>query len=740
MLFVMVCLTGGIGESKAADQVPATETPSATAEAPFTAITPVEAAPASQSQENAITTLPEVTVIGEKPRKLSTLKYSSDLLNVPQSATVVDHQTMEDQDVSTLHDALRDVPGVGNHTGEDTADGDNITIRGFSSLTDFFLDGLRDYGAYYRDPFNLQEIDVLKGPSGLLFGEGSTGGVVNQVSKTPELQPSYAGSLGFGTDMTHRATLDLNQPLPTLGPGTALRLDLVSDQGGVAQRDVVQNNTSGFAPTLSFGIGTPTRLTLSYFHLDENDIPDYGLPWMLNIVAPVSRNLFYGFKDDYLRISVDMETLKFEQDLGSNVTLGEIVRYSDYYHDIRVTDPTIPNSQAVSYIGGFLPLNQVTETPRMLPFLSTDTDFDEQTNVSWKFQTAGIKQTLSAGMEVIDQTSDPTTSGFTGVPSELLSAPTESEFFSGTQGPVTQASASVNTLSFYGMDTVDMDEQWELVFGMRWDGSNSSYKKSYTGVVTAFSRTDNMPNWRAGLIFKPQPNGSVYFVSGTSTDPSAEQLALSTATANDPPEQNITYEVGTKWDFMGNRLHLTGALFWDEQTNSRILDTNPNDSTYNQDVDAGDERVVGLEVGIAGNITTEWSVQAGYTYLDSEYVNYVSSSGNFTGLPLANCPQDTLDVWMTYEFLKGFQLGGGADWVSSRNAGAFGNDNGVNLLETVPDYVIFNAMAKYRIDKNISLQANLLNLTDSYYIDNIDDSHAGPGPGTTLLVSTNFKF
>jgi catecholate siderophore receptor len=644
---------------------------------------------------------------------------------------------MEDQDIDTLHDALRDVPGVGSHTGEDTAAGDNITIRGFSALTDFFLDGLRDYGAYYRDPFNLQEVDVLKGPSGLLFGQGSTGGVVSQVSKMPELQASYAGSLGFGTDMTSRATADINQPLSVLGSNTALRLNVVSDEGGVAERDVVQNSTTGLAPTLSFGIGTPTRLTLSYFHLNENDIPDYGIPWLLNTPAPVSRNLFYGFGDDFLRITVDMETLKFEQDLGDSFTFSNKTRYSNYIHDIRVTDPQIAPADQLNIVNGTLSLNQAMEEPRMLPYVDTDTDFNNQTDLTVKFQTAGIRHTLTGGMEVIDQTADPNTSSYTGVPSELLLYPSESQFFTGVEGPVTQVSASVNTLSFYGMDTIDLDKNWELVGGLRWDGSNSSYTKSINGTVSAFNRVDNMLNWRAGLIFKPQFNGSIYFVSGTSTDPSAEQLSLSAATENDPPEQNITYEFGTKWDLMNNRLHLTGDLFWDEQTNSRILDTNPSDSTYNQDLDAGDERVEGFEMGIAGNVTPLWSVLVGYTYLDSEYVNYVSSSGNFTGLPLANTPQNSLDVWTTYEFLKGFQLGGGTDWVSSRNAGAFASNK---LLETVPDYVIFSAMVKYRVDKNISLQANAINLTDVYYIDEVDDSHALPGAGRTLLVSTNFKF
>ncbi len=237
----------------------------------------------------------------------SSPKYSEPVIDTPQTITEVPRSVMDQQGTTTLRDALRNVAGISLAAGEGGAQGDNLTIRGFTARNDLFIDGMRDFGSYYRDPFNVQEVEVLQGPSSVTFGRGSTGGVVNQASKTPGLDASIAGSLQMGTDLTRRVTLDINEPLPKLGSGAAFRLNLMGNLNDVSERDVAENRRFGIAPSLALGLGTATRWNFSYFHQTADDIPDYGIPWLFNGPAPVNRTNYYGFADgNYLRTYDDI--------------------------------------------------------------------------------------------------------------------------------------------------------------------------------------------------------------------------------------------------------------------------------------------------------------------------------------------------------------------------------------------------------------------------------------------------
>lgn len=677
--------------------------------------------------------------VGDNISPLSTTKYSGPLNEIPQSATVVDQEQMGIQGITTMRDALRDVSGISIAAGEFSQQGDTLTVRGFSINHDIFLDGMRDYGSYYRDPFFLSEVEVLKGPSGLLFGDGTTGGVVNQVSKTPSLTPSIQASLGVGVDDdTRRVTADINEPLTGLGSDVALRLNVVSDQANVSQRNDAQTSLGGIAPVLEFGIGTPTRLTLSYLHEDDNAVPDYGIPWLLNAPAPVPQQNFYGFMDDYLRTSVDLESLKFEHDFSDSFNFSENARYGNYYRDVRITEPQIAATEAVSILQGTLPLSQAVVTPNELSVYSTETSFDSQTDLTGQFKTAGMKHTLKGGVEVAVETSDPTQQIYSNVPTQNLLTPNENLVFNSAGVSVSaQISAGMTDAAAYVLDTIDLDEKWELIGGLRYDYVSAAYSNpvSFQGTLT---QTDNLLNWRGGLVFKPRPNSSIYFVAGTSSDPSAENLALSGLTASLAPEQTLTFELGTKWGVLDDKLSLTAATFWDEMDNA--LEESPTNPAL--DVDAGTERARGFELGVQGYVTRNWEVMAGYTFLDSEYVNYISTNGNnLTGYSLRNAPQDTVNFWNTYDLSEKFSIGAGLDAVTDRNGGKLAlMPNGSYVIEDVPGYITFSGMVKYNLDKNISIQANGTNLGNAYYIDQVHPGHIVPGAGRAVLVSTNFKF
>ena len=191
-------------------------------------------------------------------------KYTQPLRDTPQSISIVSTQVMESQGTTTLRDALRNVAGISLAAGEAGAQGDNLTVRGFSARNDLFIDGMRDFGSYYRDPFNTEEVEVLQGPSSVTFGRGSTGGVVNQATKAPQLQKFVRGDVDFGTDLTRRVALDIGAPVPQLGERSAFRVNLMGNENNTAGRDIAENRRFGIAPSLSLGLGTPTRATFSY--------------------------------------------------------------------------------------------------------------------------------------------------------------------------------------------------------------------------------------------------------------------------------------------------------------------------------------------------------------------------------------------------------------------------------------------------------------------------------------------
>ena len=271
----------------------------------------------------------------------STAKFTEPLRDTPQTIDIVSQKTMQEQGVTTLRDGLRNVAGISMAAGEGGSQGDNLTIRGFSARNDLYIDGMRDFGSYYRDPFNLDEIEVIQGPESTNFGRGSTGGVVNQATKFPNMNRMFSGTFDGGTDGTRRLTTDFNAPFTALGTQSAFRLNLMGDEGGVAGRPVVNNKRYGIAPSLYFGLGAPTRIIISGLNQQADDIPDYGIPWLFNNPAPVSRNNYYGFENggNYLRTRDNIATVRAEHDFGAHFTLRNQSRYARYDRDVRITEP-----------------------------------------------------------------------------------------------------------------------------------------------------------------------------------------------------------------------------------------------------------------------------------------------------------------------------------------------------------------------------------------------------------------
>ncbi|HTI86026.1 MAG TPA: TonB-dependent siderophore receptor [Alphaproteobacteria bacterium] len=677
--------------------------------------------------------LPEISVEGERSNDYQTAvptlpKLTEPLRDTPQSITVVPRQVLDDRATTSTTDALRNVPGVSLQAGEaGGGQGDNLSLRGFSARNDIFLDGMRDLGAYYRDAFNLESVEVLKGPSSVLFGRGSTGGVINQVSKSAHLGNDNQESISVGDNGLRRATADVNQQW---NDTTAFRLNLMGETTGVAGRDVTEYQRFGAAASLAAGIGTETRTTFNYFHQTENDTPDYGMPWLFGRPAPVARRNYYGFSDgsNYFDATADVGTLKLEHDVDATTTIRNQTRAAYYTRKLRITEPQIPGSATAS-----TPPASITVTRNQINIQSQETFFQNQTEVQKSFDTRGIGHTVVAGVEVGYETSSPLRLTYAGVPGTNLVSPNPDQPFTFSTATLnTNASANATSVGVYALDTIKLTPQWELVGGLRWDRFDSHVNQVSPTATSnfTFDRVDSKPSYRAAVVYKPVEQGSIYVSYGTSFNPSAEALTTTRANGNLAPEENRTYEAGSKWDLLNDRMSLRGAVYQLERTNARVPD--PTNTAFNT-LD-GEQRVQGFEVEGVGRLTESWQVFAGYNYMDGKVTKSTSAAtAAAVGSPLTNTPRHTATLWSTYDLDRDWQVGAGMNYVSQRVA------RNTGIIERAPGYTTFDLMAKYRLTETVDFQVNVYNLTDKYYWDLLHPSHVVPGAGRTVLFTTHFK-
>ena len=679
--------------------------------------------------------LPTVDITGNSydADALSLDKYGTPLLTTPRSASVVTQQLMKDQAVTSLRDALRNVSGISIGAGEGSYQGDNLSIRGFAARSDIYLDGMTDLSNYNRDPFNLERAEVLKGASSAEFGRGAAGGVVNQESKKARLQAFNAGSVIFGTADTRVATVDVNAPIAGIDHA-AFRINAMAHESNVADRDEARYKRWGVAPTVAFGIDTDTRTTFSLFHQSEHNRPDFGIPWLFDRPAPVARNVYYGFSDDYMNTDVNIGTVRVERDFGENLTLREQFRVTNGNRNFRISQANTDDIEPGT------PLAQATVGRDIIDGVSDDRTLDQDISVLSRFTTGALSHRLVTGLEYVQYSVDPRRiePTWANVPDTSLLNPGPALPFPGVGTPGTYVSAKVRTSSAYATDTMKLGEQWTLIGGLRYDRVSSNYNE--TVEPTAFFTAKNSAvTWRAAATYQPQANVSYYVSGGTSFHPNIQQLSVSSEPTL-PPEtaqvavgRTLEFEVGTKWRVLDGKLALAAALFWDRQTNPAPVDLD--DPLI--DVVHGKERVRGMELSSTGRLTNDWRVLVSYTLQDSAVT--ASSDPTLIGHPVLNAPRQTVALWTTYNVQPSWQVGVGGNGVSSRNA-SLSPDPLNGLLMQAPGYFIMSAMAKYRVSKDVEVQANVTNLTDRYYYDGVHPGHVVPGAGRTFFMSSNFKF
>lgn len=723
-------------------------------------------ATAASGQESGLQ-LPTIDVTGDQggsyqATQQSITRLPTALIDTPQTVNVVPQQVIREQSATSMEEALRNIPGITFSAGEGGQQGDSPYIRGQAARGDIFRDGIRDPGWYTRDLFAVDRVEVYKGPSAFAFGRGATGGAINNASKLPTGE-TYAEATTTGSSAGgYRVDADASGKTGNLYG----RIAAVFQDYDTASRDHIYTKRWGVAPSLTADVTDNDKVTLSYIYQGEESVPDYGHPWLPTPTTsaitgartggyngdgsavtpvPVSRSNFYGFSSGDLRDLVQTDThiltAKIEHKFNSDVTLSNATRYIKVD---RMARPTAPRSlglageltgAATTPPPGY-PIDQMTIGRQ---HFQTDTDNSlllNQTDLVAKFETFGLKHTLATGVEFSRETRNqmranlcaPATSGTAPVCRTSLSSP-DSNASAGSAYSFSDNSTVQRTAALYGSDQIKLNRYFELLGALRYD----MFETDYVSASVPLSRGDNLLSYRFGGVYHPIENVSLYIAYGNSYNPSAELGTLSssgTSTGNVllDPEKNVTYEAGAKWDTLGGRLSLTGAVFRTDKTNMRV----PIDPATNTNLQLGGlARVDGIELGVAGRVTDKWNVSVGYSYLRSEFVE--TTELDRLGNELPNTPAHNFTFWNTYDVTQAFTVGGGAFYQDK----AFGDAENTRY---VPSYWRFDAMASYKLTPKATLQLNVYNLTDELYYAQYYGGHAVPAAGRYATLSLKARW
>ena len=788
---------------------------------------------------------------GYKAERIESPKAVAPLLDTPRSIVVIDKQVIKDTGSATLVDALRTVPGITFGAAEGgNPIGDRPFIRGFDSQGSTYLDGVRDIGAQTREIFAVEQIQVVRGSDSTLGGRGSAGGSLNIISKLPQRETFIAGSGSYGTADYKRVTADANVRVNDL---IAFRLNAMWHDQDVAGRDQIFQKRWGIAPSVTIGIESDTKLTLSYYHIDTDELPDSGIPFLYTQnnaptlgfsyskpalgdittiggqTGHVKRSTFYGIKErDFRDSKTDQATMRFEHDFGNGIKIRNTSRYTHTYQAYSFLLPddsqgnvfgtsATPSATDVAAQGGYVWTRANTRYGYTNSMIN-------QTDLYGTFETGSIKHSFAIGAELSWEKARRgqfVTRGFVNPTNgnEVLSTgsqltprctadaiaraycvslfdpqnrPAWINYANDTSNviapivrniPTAETQNDANTQSIYAFDSITLTEQLILNLGARYD----SFKSTITpGLPVAqretfkLSRTDNIFNYQAGLVFKPTPNTSLYASYATAATPPNSLLGEGQElnglpTANNAAgltlldslkvEKTKSLEIGAKAELFGGGLSVSGAIFQTKTNNLRVIGAGGVAEFI------GTRRIRGFELGFAGNITDAWSVTGGYTYLDAKIIDggfttfNVAAVGSTparvivlpnvtTGQQAPQTAKHSFTLWSNYQLTPALSIGGGAFYMS-RQFGNYSDDRKVSgagatalvlpatrvVARVIPSYWRFDARAGYKVNDYIDLSVNVQNLTNKTYFNQIYTSHyASIAPGRSAFATINFKY
>ncbi|MEE4452736.1 TonB-dependent siderophore receptor [Novosphingobium resinovorum] len=767
------------------------------------AFSPLAATDALAQQADSERSLGGVTVsdsaITEQPgRKLESPKRTRPVRDTPQTITVLSNEVIEQQNLLTLRDVLATVPGVTFGAGEGgTGPGDNITFRGYSAANDITIDGVRDSAQVTRtDPFNLEQVEVTNGANSVISGAGSVGGNINIVTKRPKADDAYVATAGVGTDDYYRATVDLNKRVNDL---VAFRLNAMWHRNDLPGRDVEDYKRWGVAPSVTIGIDSPTQLTLQYFHQEDNNIPQYGVPYYSGTVPGVHRSDYFGYRNvDKQRINIDQLTAIFEHDFSDTVSIRNLARWQDS-RQLTIVDP--PQGTYCLASTGLTPTGASCGTvpagyyqpsgPRGTTRDIRNQLMFDQIDLKATFNTGAIEHTIDVGgaatWEKYDLNNGNSlrnadgTAGFATLPLINIDNPNDviagpgaftygSNVYTGAVNFIRtgHTTGEQTNVAGYLFDTMKLGKL-ELNAGARVERNTGTSRTDticstaagcvVNGQTIPFGRASvigtrsrnaaTLFSYRVGLVYKPVEAVSLYGAYGNSQTPSKNSVngactmsapGVVGATCNIDPEEARNYEIGAKAELFDGGLLLTASAFRNERNKYAVASANPSVEPEQQ-LD-GKSRVDGIALGASGKITPAWTITANYTYLKSKLIRSLDKDSTAidyaAGSQLTQTPKHSGSLFTTYRLPFGLTVGYGATY---QGKFAFNTPSATApIVLYSDDYLIHQGFLSYDFTPNLSAQLNVKNIGNKLYYQRIrNNGWATPGDARSAVLTVTAK-
>lgn len=690
----------------------------------------------AQAQQASGGTLPTVRVQANRDEgyspaaATSATKSSAPLRDIPQAVNVVPQQIIRDQAARSIQDVLRNVPGVSMSNGDGQRD--QVTIRGFSAIADQFIDGIRDDALYFRDLSNIERIEVLKGPAAVLYGRGSSGGLINRVTKKPQEGRFGELTLNAGSYGLKRTSFDANTGI---ADGIAVRLTgAYEDSGSFRQQGFIERHS--IAPSVSAALGAATRLLVQGEFAKDKRITDFGIPSFNGRPVDVPRETYYGSgnarRDDYTATEVASVTGAIDHRFNEVLSVRNATRYYTYDLDRNNTLP-----------GGTV--DTVTQTVgRSRGQVRRDEDgYFNQTDFTVKNSLGGIKQEWLLGMEVgkqnkfqqfVSQANIDRVSIFN--PGGVVAPPLST---AARNSPASRpADSDFEVFGLYAQDQISLTSQMKALLGIRHDRFKQETRTA--GVLIPLAREDKKLSPRAGLVWQPTETAAYYVSISKSFQPSGESFALANNNAANSPEKTQNREIGAKLDFLDGAVSTTLALFNLERTNIKV----PDPANLARLLNAGEQRTNGFEFTVNGQLPQGLDVFAGYAYLDARITKSTARLASLqtpvVQIPLEGnrpslTPEHSGFVWINKQLDGGFSAGGGLNYSADRFASA---SNAVVL----PGYVTAD-LAVFHRSKLFDLALNVKNVTNRKYLisgHGGNDNLITPGGPREFQLTATYKF
>jgi catecholate siderophore receptor len=710
---------------------------------------PAAASSTSAAKPDDPIALDPVIISDTKTRQVASPKFTAPLRDTPQTVAVIPSEVFLQQGATSLSDVLRNTAGItfaaGEGGGAAGTSGDAFYMRGFDTSNSIFMDGVRDVGAYSRDVFNLEQVDVAKGPAGADIGRGGASGYVNLTTKVPRLEEFAAGSTSYGFDeqtsgSRRRATLDVNQSWGNSPvTGTAVRLNAMWQDHDAVGRDFARSTSWAIAPSVALGLDTPSRATLAYHHTEQDNLPDYGLPTALlpgyNSTVPVpsvDRSTFYGFTADRDRVTSDAVTTRLEHDFSDDFKASNQTRYSANRREAVITVPGQNGSAYTPATGLLVRARQANKRDTSI--------VSNQTNFFVRFTSGAVKHEVSSGLELSRETASSPSFASVALPPILIQAsdpnanPATAPFRNGAFTDVV-----TKTAALYVFDALQFDAHWRANASVRAERYHTHYvSMAANGVPTTIDARHSLLSWKGGLVFKPAPAGSLYAAYAISLTPPGTDFTLSSAAGNQnhpdtEPQRTSNIELGIKWDFNGGRLSTNAAAF--RTVNDKSVYTDP----VLGPIPAGRQTVQGIELGATRRITDNWIILANAAFLDSEINTGTTAGGNQAGSSLPLIPRWSGNLFTSYRFASGLIVGGGGQYSS---AVARRDNNTPAVPRTSPGYWLVNALVSYPVTKRVTVRFNVNNVLDREFVQSANNNGArfNPGAPRAYLLTADFRF